>query len=256
MLDIHSHIIPEIDDGADSFEIFFEMAKIAQEDGVETIVATPHFIAGRYETDYETVKKHVNDLNLYLKNQNIQINILAGQEILISKDLLSYLHQGLISPINDTNYMLVELPFDEIPKYTFDILYELKIKNITPIVAHPERYLEIIKQPEKINDFIDEGCLFQINSSSLLGYFGKDVKNTATLFLKHNIVDFIGSDCHDSIRRKPKVNEALNIIKNTKRDVYEKILLNSKSFLQNESITTSAEKIKPKKSFFSFFLRG
>ncbi|SEF56155.1 protein-tyrosine phosphatase [Caloramator fervidus] len=254
MLDIHSHIIPKMDDGADSLETFLEMAKIAQDDGIKMIVATPHFLEGKYENSFDDIQKSVLDLNNYIKRKNINIEIIAGQEVMISKNLISYLEEGLISPIKDTNYILIELPFDKIPSYTFDVLYELKIRNIIPIIAHPERYLEIIKNPEKINDFIDEGYLFQLNSSSFIGLFGKDVKNTAEKLLRYNVIDFLGSDSHDAKYRKPKIKNALERIKEINKDAYERIILNSRLFKTGE-VKSRPEKVKNKKSIFSFLLR-
>jgi protein-tyrosine phosphatase len=256
MIDIHAHILPKIDDGADSLDTFFQMIDIASKDGIKTIIATPHFLEGRFENKFEDVKSSVETVLTMLKEKNLDINIIPGQEVMISQNLIKHFQNQLVQPIQNTNYMLLELPFNEIPSYTFDILYELKIRKITPIIAHPERYVEIIKNPSKINQFIEEGCLFQLNASSILGHHGKDIKKTAETLIKYNIIDFVASDSHDVKYRRPKIKESIEFIKQINIDIYNEILINTEKLIKNEKISSKAQKISTKKSFFDFFKRG
>lgn len=256
MIDIHAHILPKMDDGADSLDTFFQMIDIASKDGIKTIIATPHFLEGRFENKFEDVKSSVETVLTMLKEKNLDINIIPGQEVMISQNLIKHFQNQLVQPIQNTNYMLLELPFNEIPSYTFDILYELKIRKIIPILAHPERYVEIIKNPSKINQFIEEGCLFQLNASSILGHHGKDIKKTAETLIKYNIIDFVASDCHDVKYRKPKIKESIELIKQINIGIYNKIFLNTEKLIKNEKISSNAQKIIKQKRFFDFFKRG
>jgi len=256
MIDFHSHIIPKIDDGSSSLEETLEMLKIAKNDGVDAIVATPHFVPGRFENEYKDVLNHIKTLNEYIKNENINITIYPSQEVYITRSTLKYLNDGLIGTLNDTRYIQIELPFFELPDYTFDIIYELRIKNLIPILCHPERYAFIINSLENINKFIDEGCLFQINSGSILGHFGKEVQKTAKMLIENNIIDVLGSDAHNSKNRLPKIKDAFDKIKGIDEKLSKKILENERKIIENVEIKSSAQKINKKRGIFSLFKLG
>lgn len=256
MIDFHSHIIPKIDDGSSSFEETLEMLKIAKNDGVDAIVATPHFVPGRFENEYKDILNHIKTLNEYIKNENINITIYPSQEVYITRSTLKYLNEGLIGTLNDTRYIQIELPFFELPDYTFDIIYELRIKNLIPILCHPERYAFIINSLENINKFIDEGCLFQINSGSILGHFGKEVQKTAKMLIENNIIDVLGSDAHNSKNRLPKIKDAFDKVKEIDENLSKKILENERKIIENLEITSSAQKINKKRGIFGFFKLG
>ena len=194
------------------------MLKKAEESGTTDIIATPHFMRGRFEVEYKDVIKRVEELKKIVKENNIHINIYVGQEVYYSKNLLEYYNDKIIGTINNTKYMLIELPMLE-----FDIdevintIYELQIRGIVPIIAHPERYKPFIKKPSMINMLINEGMLFQMNAGSISGDFGKDVKKTAAKYLEHNVYSFIGSDAHRDRGRDTDMREALNILESMKK---------------------------------------
>lgn len=252
MIDIHSHILPNIDDGSTGIEMTLEMLKNAEKDGTTKIVATPHYCTGYWESSYSKVKEEINNIRNIAKNNGIGIQIYHGQEIYFNTNLLELYERNIIGTINDTRYMLVELPIREINKQTLDILYELNIKGLTLILAHPERYIEFIDDPNKINDFIDEGILFQLNSGSLMGNFGKSVQKTAQLFLENNIYNFIGSDGHNITNRCTGISKCIENI-NKRCNGYGDFLYESSEFmLDNKGVKFIGEKIKRKKKFFIF----
>lgn len=254
MIDIHSHVIPGIDDGAGDIETALEMLKIAQEDGIETIVATPHFYRNKFECNLEEVKKHVENLKAAVKKENIAIEIIQGQEIYIDKCTTDLYKERIIGTINGSKYMLIETSLTGAkPKDLMENIYELKLLGITPIIAHPERYEFIIKDNMEINEFIKEDCLFQITSTSVQGLFGKEVKNTAENLIKNGICNFLGSDAHTTERRCPKIKEAFEDVKRLNEDVYEMITKNSKALLNNEDINLKMGYIAKKKKFFEFW---
>lgn len=245
MIDIHSHILNNIDDGSKDIEMTINMLKKAEESGTTDIIATPHFMRGRFEVEYKDVIKRAEELKKIVKENNIHINIYVGQEVYYSKNLLEYYNDKIIGTINNTKYMLIELPMLE-----FDIdevintIYELQIRGIVPIIAHPERYKPFIKKPSMINKLINEGMLFQMNAGSISGDFGKDVKKTAAKYLEHNVYSFIGSDAHRDRGRDTDMSEALNILESYERKVF---INNGKAMLQNEDVEFKGTAVKEKK---------
>lgn len=245
MIDIHSHIINEIDDGSKSIEMTINMLKKAEQSGTTAIIATPHFMRGRFEVEYNEVLKKVEDLREIAKENNIDINIYAGQEVYYSKNILDYYNDKMIGTINNTKYMLIEFPMldfniDEV----INTIYELQIRGITPIIAHPERYKAFIKKPSMINSLIKEGMLFQLNAGSLTGAFGKDVKKTATKYLENNIYSFIGSDAHRDKGRDTDMKEALGILERNQRRSF---INNGRLMLENEDVNFNGSLVKEKK---------
>ncbi len=152
MIDVHSHIINEIDDGSKSIEMTISMLKKAEQSGTTDIIATPHFMRGRFEVEYRDVVKRVEELKDIARENNININIYAGQEVYFSKNILNYYNDKMIGTINNTKYMLIEFPMLEFNiDEAINTIYELQIRGITPIIAHPERYRQFIKDPSLIN---------------------------------------------------------------------------------------------------------
>ena len=245
MVDIHSHIINEIDDGSKSIEMTINMLKKAEESGTTDIIATPHFMRGRFEVEYKEVIEKVEELKKIVKENNIDINIYVGQEVYYSKNLLEYYNDKIIGTINNTKYMLIELPMldfdiDEV----INTIYELQIRGIVPIIAHPERYKQFIKKPSMINSLIKEGMLFQMNTGSIVGDFGKDVKKTAAKYLEHNVYSFIGSDAHRDRGRDTDISEALNILELPQK---KEFINNGKVMLQNGDVEFKGTTVKEKK---------
>ncbi len=159
---------------------------------------------------------------------------------------------GYIGTINNTSYMLVEFPMTTWENYYMDVLYELKVRGINPIIAHPERYKFIHENICNINKFIEEEYLVQINTGSIEGIFGKDVQKISKEFIKNRICNFIGSDAHSLNIRKPDMNKGAKIIKTMDRSLYDEIIINSNNLLENKEIIKSYSKIEKEKNIFSF----
>lgn len=252
MIDMHSHIISGIDDGSKSIEMTINMLKKAEQSGTTDIIATPHFMRGRFEVEYNNVIKKVEELKKIAIENNIDINIYSGQEVYYSRKLLEYYNDKIIGTINNSKYMLIELPMLE-----FDIdevintIYELQIRGITPIIAHPERYKPFIKKPSMINSLIKEGMLFQLNAGSIAGDFGKAVKKTADKYLEYKIYSFIGSDAHRDRGRDTDMREALNILE---EEQIKDFINNGKAMLENKDIDFKGTSVKEKK-FLGNFLK-
>lgn len=245
MIDMHSHIINGIDDGSKSIEMTINMLKKAEQSGTTDIIATPHFMRGRFEVEYNEVLKKVEELKEISRENNIDINIYAGQEVYYSRNLLEYYNDKIIGTINNSKYMLIELPMLEFNiEEVINTIYELQIRGITPIIAHPERYKPFIKKPSMINALIKEGMLFQLNAGSIAGDFGKDVKKTATKYLEYNIYSVVGSDAHRDRGRDTDMRKTLNILEGHKK---EEFINNGRAILENKDVDFKGTTVKEKK---------
>lgn len=255
MIDIHSHIIPGIDDGSKNMEMTLEMLKNAEIDGTKEIVATPHYLLEYGDSTIEEVKVLVKEINSIVNKERINIKIYSGQEVYFTENILKDYLDGNIGTLNDSRYMLIEFNMNRFEENIFDILYELQVRDITPIIAHPERYRSIIKNPLEINSFIDEGYLFQLDSGSLTGVFGKEVKKTAEILLANGIYNFIGSDAHNIKSRNTGISEAVSLANNKKNGIEKIFQESSRKMLDNEKVDFLGERIREKKSILSFFRR-
>lgn len=252
MIDIHSHILPGVDDGSKSIEETLKMLELTKIDGVNTIVATPHFYRGYYENNYEDIVKLGQQVKTAAKKENINMDIVLGQEVFLDKCTLEDYKSGRIACIEKTNYMLVELPMTFMPKDALDIIYELEIRGVRPILAHPERYRYIIDNPSKINQFLYEKCLLQINTGSIKGLFGKKVKKTAELLIKNEVCSFIASDTHSTGHRTPGISEAFEIACEFNSNICEQVKSNCRKLLHNEFVELPDSRVKERKSIFEF----
>ena len=209
LIDLHTHIIPGLDDGAKDIEKSLAMAQIAIEDGITMLVATPHVISGAFDNRKEDILENVGHLNKYLDSAGILLQILPGAEYRLEPDLPRRLAAGELLTINDTGrYLLVELPGSMVPDYTGRILYDLQLQGVTPIIAHPERNAGFEREPEILRNFVTRGILVQITSASITGLFGNLAKNTALKFIKEGSVHLIASDAHSSHGRSPVLSLA------------------------------------------------
>ena len=255
MIDIHSHILPGIDDGSKDMEMSIKMLRMAEAKGTKIIVATPHYIRGIYENHYDEVAILHEELKQASKDAGINIEILLGQEIMLDKHSLKLCKEQKLRGINGTSYMLIEFPMDKLPKDALDLIYELRLLGIKPIMAHPERYQYMYEVPTTINDFVDEGCFFQINCGSLQGLFGKKVQSYAKLLVQQGLANFIASDAHTTNRRCPGLIEGIREATVIDREIEKKVTENLKLLLLDKTIEVNTQKIMKKKSIFDFFKR-
>ncbi|MFY0761445.1 CpsB/CapC family capsule biosynthesis tyrosine phosphatase [Metabacillus dongyingensis] len=202
MIDIHSHILPGIDDGAATPAEAIQIAKAAVEEGITSIIATPHHQNGKYINSKQSILENVEELNVLLRNENIPLSILPGQETRIHGDLLNELETDVILPLNHTNYVFIELPSGHVPRYTEQLLFDIQLKGLTPIIVHPERNAEIIENPDLLYKLVSKGSLTQITSSSITGHFGKNIKKFTLQLIEAQLTHFLASDVH-SLKNRP-----------------------------------------------------
>ena len=252
MIDIHSHILPQIGDGIENIDITLEMLKSAVKDGTKKIVATPHYRNGYGIIPITEVKDYVNKLNSILEEKSIKIEIYSGHEVYLNEYVLEEYLEGKIGTINDSKYMLMECHMNKFSDDVLDIIHEFKIRDIIPIIAHPERYSSVIENALYINKFIESGCLFQMNSGSIQGLFGKKVKLTAELLLNNRIYNFIGSDARNNTNRTTGLSKAISASNNISAGSEKVFMEGANKLLENKDIKFCGQKIKGKKSIFCF----
>jgi protein-tyrosine phosphatase len=212
MIDIHSHILPGIDDGARTMEDALEMAKTAVNEGITAICATPHHRNGRFENERTFIDKEVKHFKKELEICGIPLEVINGQEVRLYSELINDLEQNLLMPINNQNYLLVEFPSSSVPKYAADVFYELNLREYIPIIVHPERNSEIIEKPELLHKFIEAGALTQVTANSIIGNFGKKIMDFSFDLLKAKMVHVIASDAHNVSSRGFHLVEAYESI--------------------------------------------
>ncbi len=197
MIDFHTHILPGIDDGSRSFDESIEILKSASLGGVTDIIVSPHFILGStYNANNEKKKKLLKELEECARKENISINLYLGNEVFVENDMLSLIEQNEISTVNNSRYLLFELPLVNEYRGLKELLFQLRLSGCIPVIAHPERYRYFQKHPEIIEEYILEGALFQCNVGSFYGYYGKEAKELFLLLLKHHMIHFICTDTH------------------------------------------------------------
>ncbi|HYK05985.1 MAG TPA: CpsB/CapC family capsule biosynthesis tyrosine phosphatase [Thermoanaerobaculia bacterium] len=208
MIDIHHHILPGVDDGPHELDEAVEMCRMAVDEGIETIVATPHVLRGRWPVfsplelaaQLDRLRHAVGD----------SPRLLLGSEYFFAHDMADLLRTGAsIVPLAASRYVLLELAANNVPPMLEQPLYRAQLDGWVPIIAHPERNLVFQQKPELLAYLIGHGARVQLTASSLVGAFGPQAQASARLFLERNMVHFVATDAHNTDRRPPLVKKAL-----------------------------------------------
>ncbi len=191
------------------------MAKAAVADGITTIIATPHHQNGRYINEKSSIIERIQELNGQLTQHNIPLTILPGQEPRIYGELVEDYQKGDILTLNNGGkYVMMELPSSQVPKYAEQLLFDVQLQGLNPIIVHPERNAQIMEQPDILYNFVKKGALTQVTASSLTGLFGKKIQKFSGQLIESNLTHFIASDAHNINGRTFKLSEAYDLIEN------------------------------------------
>lgn len=212
MIDIHSHILPDIDDGPLDLEQSILMAKKAVVHGIHTVIATPHHENGRFTNEIELVELRVKAFQEELLKRNIPLQIHAGQEIRVYRNLVEDIDAKRTSTLDGSRYILLEFPSDRIPSGIYELLHELQLMNLVPIIAHPERNREIAENPGKLLELVQLGALSQITAHSLLGHFSKSIQSLSLDLCRNHLAHFVSSDAHNTTNRGFALAEAYSFL--------------------------------------------
>lgn len=214
MTDLHTHILPGLDDGAQTLEDSLAMAELALESGVTDLVATPHSNqSGRFENDDPfLLRQNLEWFQQILGKERLPLHVYLGMEIFSSEDLCQKIQEGKLIGLNNSRYYLVEFPFDEEPEFIGDQLERMLNMGAIPLLAHPERYFCVQDSPVFVYDWLQMGCLTQINKGSILGRFGWRAEHAAHELLRFDLVTCMASDAHSPYRRTTYLREAYQIL--------------------------------------------
>jgi protein-tyrosine phosphatase len=213
MIDLHCHLLPNIDDGPKTWEESLEMASIAHQDGIKGAVMTPHWIQGtNWEPKSSTVIEKVNEFNIRLLDAGIDFKVYPGMEIGITANLAEFVSSGRILTLAEGECLLLEIPFYSLPYGLEEIINSLRKIGKKAILAHPERGKEFQENPARILDFKELGALVQITAGSFRGDFGDKAKKCALEFAKMGVLDIVSSDAHSTRRRRPIVSSGLKVL--------------------------------------------
>jgi protein-tyrosine phosphatase len=254
MIDIHSHILPGVDDGAKTEADSLGMAKEAVRQGVTAIIATPHHRNGKYDNARDEILTHTEILNKLFEKEDVPLTVLPGQETRLHGDMVEELKEGIMQPLNDTKYVFVEFPSQNVPRYAKQMLFDIQVAGYTPIIVHPERNHELLEHPGKLYEFVRDGALTQITAASLTGKFGKNIQKFTNQIIQANLTHFIASDAHNTKSRGFYLEEALDELSNQYgSDMLYLFLENSQLLIDNQNIHRMEPERVKKKKFFGLF---
>ncbi|MBP1154431.1 MULTISPECIES: CpsB/CapC family capsule biosynthesis tyrosine phosphatase [unclassified Paenibacillus] len=248
MIEMHTHILPGIDDGAKDEQEAILMAHAAVEEGISVIIATPHHANGRFINPGNEIKNRVHAFNMMLKQNRISLKVLPGQEVRIHQGLLEDLEQGNTILLSESNYLLLELPSSRIPSYTEEMIHELRVLGITPIIAHPERNAELAASPSILMRLLDRGALTQLTSHSVDGLFGRKLQKLSLEWCRQGMVHLISSDAHNVDGRPFGLSKAYSVISSQVNDtVMAELKDNSERLINQLEIRTLSPVLLSKK---------
>ena len=206
MIDIHSHILPEVDDGAQSLDAALELLSLAQEDGVTTQFLTPHMRDTNYINDPEEISHKFNTFSNTVAEKGYSINLRLSAEVRVGPDVMKLVLREdfpWLGLWQGKKTFLLEMPHGQVPTGTLNLIKWLRQRDIVPVIAHPERNREFQSNIPLLKQFIDAGCLAQITAASLSGKFGMKSKTAAVELLEKDYVTFMATDTHNSFYRPP-----------------------------------------------------
>ena len=240
MIDIHNHVLPNVDDGSKSINMSLNMLKHAFDQGVTDVVNTTHFQHPLFmdiDHSIERIENIKSSLQKKLYENDIFIEIHLGYEVYYYENLLKIIKQPLVT-MGKGKYILIEFAPHNIPSSQKSTLFELKMNGVTPIIAHPERYKAVQENLNLIYDWINSGCLIQIDCGSLLGLMGKKAKKASLSIIKEKCCHILASDAHNDTNRNFCIKDAYNIVKHIigQKDADKLVFEHPSSIIKGEDL--------------------
>ena len=210
MVDIHTHIMPGVDDGSDSLEESLSMIRQAYESGTDTMVMTPHYL-NKSQCRFDASKAQLESFGSRLKEecqkQGLKVSLYQGAEHFGVTEIGRIADEGGIIPINNSRYVLIEFDFEDDYQRVSYVLSQLMSFRFVPIIAHPERYVFLCENPSNAYNLLERGCLLQVNKGSPLGKYGPEAQRMSKWLLDNHLVHFVASDCHSPYQRTPEMQQ-------------------------------------------------
>lgn len=240
MIDIHAHILPGLDDGAQDMESTLRMAAMAAESGVTAIVATPHSNLDEARPNYwdERLRRRLADAQRELDRAGAPVALFPGMEVFGTPDVPELLREGKLIPLADSRYLLIEFPFQNYGREATRILAAVADEGYRPVVAHPERYRYVQRDPILLNEWVELGCLLQVNRGSLMGRFGRTVEVLSLALVDRGFAAFVASDAHSPLVRTTWMKDVQDFLQEEYSGKLAQLLLegNPGRLLRNEEI--------------------
>lgn len=206
-IDIHSHILPGIDDGAKNMETSLRMLRIAADEGIKEVILTPHYKPGHHNASPETVRKLTVKLQGWVLESGLEMTLLTGNEILYHRNMTGLLSAGEVCTLANTHCVLVEFfPAEEYVEIRSGV-YQIRAEGYRPVLAHVERYQNVCRDTKYAEELIQMGAYIQINAGSIMGNYGFSTKQFCKRLLKKELVHFVATDSHDTGRRAPHLRD-------------------------------------------------
>ena len=241
-IDLHTHILPEIDDGAERLDESLAMAALAASRGTEVICCTSHANGPRafYRCETEDYLCGCEELQEELDRKKIPIRLVTGMEIHAVPEMIEMIREGIFIPLGESEYYLIEFPFDVSFKRMLQTSVQMKETGYRMLIAHPERYYCMQDMPEYAGELVKAGALFQCNAGSLLGIYGKAVETAAAQLLADGCYVCVASDAHGIRRRNTDLTPVYaHILKRYGQDTADRLMKeNPLKLLQNERKVT------------------
>ncbi len=212
MIDLHCHILPELDDGPQEMAESLVMAAVAVDNGIHTVVATPHTLNSQYCNHIDRIKDQAARLCQALVESDIPLTVHFGAEVHATPDLMLQVDKGFAPTINNMRkYLLLELPPHNLPPLLKETIFQLQLAGITPILAHPERNLVLQQDLQTLAELVRMGTLCQVTAFSITGRFGTAIRQCTARMLESRLVHIIASDSHGARFRQPGLSEAVTV---------------------------------------------
>jgi len=213
MIDLHTHILPGLDDGSQNWEQSLEMARMAVDNGITAMVCTPHWVAGKYENNRDTILARFAEFGTRLAEAAIPLVIYPGAELHLSADMTPRILSRELLTINDGGrYALIELPEGALPDNLEDFFWNMEMKGIKPIISHVERNPILRKDPMRLFRWVETGILTQVTAASLLNEFSEEIQEFSLMLVENRMTHMLVTDAHGLHIRIPKIREAYLIV--------------------------------------------
>ncbi|MBU4563816.1 MAG: hypothetical protein KMY53_12310 [Desulfarculus sp.] len=208
MLDLHSHVLPGLDDGAPDMEQALAMCRLALDDGVRLMAATPHWYPARDPLTMGEISRAVGALRVALASAGLPLELVAGAEVALDPDLPRLAKEGVLPTLGGGPYFLLECPLHTSPRLLPDLIYSLRLAGLRPILAHAERTWAGTENWDWLQGLVGQGCLVQVTAASLTGKLGSAPRKTAEALLSLGLVNLLASDAHSVNWRPPGLSQA------------------------------------------------
>ena len=252
MIDLHAHVLPDIDDGPKTEEESLNLLQAMQHEGISAITCSPHYMPGAYEPSKQEILQRINQL----QPQIPEVRLLPGAEVYLEHTSLERVKAGFVFTLGDLGtHLLVELPMGQLPLYTWQALSNLRDGHIIPILAHPERNPALMTNRNELNRIRELGVLFQMDAASITGDNGPKVQRWSRNLLDQDLVDFLATDSHSLRRRPPKLQKAMAVARGWGWDLTPLARENPAVILGEEEKLQSVRRIKGKTVFQKLALK-